>query len=444
MNNQIDKKSTLISEEFIYSNKQMQQMHMRFEHELKVNNKKGSKVLNNSGYNLLFPDGHEKGIFASLDLGGTDIKAILFKLNGDRTFTILKEVRNSLRNENDGIDYISEDSNADILFDYQARTLQQLIENTKFSKIPLGYVFSFQVKQPALNEAYLVKWAKEIKTPGVEGEEVGYLLKKSLQRCSLSSKVSPEVIINDTAATLMASSYLFEHATIGSVIGTGYNSAYIEHDWMGTGACKIINLECGNYDKLIANRFDKALDAQSNCPGQQKLEKMVSGNYLGELYRLTLKEMLPNSSNKTHLVDIPYAIGTKEVSLIISDATSNLLTIAEWGRKYLEMELSYNECEAIQKIAINIGKRSAEIIAMTLSSIIKHTDRDYSQNHTIAVNGSLYEKMPGYKVWIEDALKVNSMNCEIKLKYLPEGPSLGAAIAAAMISNGKSLESNET
>jgi hexokinase len=59
-----------------------------------------------------------------------------------------------------------------------------------------------------------------------------------------------------------------------------------------------INCEWGAFDNehvvLPRTPYDILIDTESPRPGQQSFEKMVSGLYLGELFRLALLEMHEN------------------------------------------------------------------------------------------------------------------------------------------------------
>ena len=150
----------------------------------------------------------------------------------------------------------------------------------------LGHCFSFPFRQLSRNSGLLLEWTKEIKTRGVVGQDVNYLLSQALQRRGLEY-IQPAAILNDTVATLLCAAYLDNDADIGSICGTGYNACF------GDLSGRIINIEAGNFlaDILPVNRYDLELDRRSHNQGQQRLEKMVSGAYLGELFRLMLVDL---------------------------------------------------------------------------------------------------------------------------------------------------------
>ena len=69
--------------------------------------------------------------------------------------------------------------------------------------------------------------------------------------------------------------------------------------------------------KLVPNRFDIMFDEKSEKPGEQRLEKMVSGRYMGELFALALADV-------TGEKDAKYDFTAVDMSGIIMDGSENL------------------------------------------------------------------------------------------------------------------------
>lgn len=98
---------------------------------------------------------------------------------------------------------------------------------------------------------------------------------------------------------------------IGCIFGTGCNAAYmencgsipkLEHLNLPPKTPMVINCEYGAFDSehkiLPRNDYDIAIDRDSPRPDQQAFEKMISGLYLGELFRLALVDMYDNPDVK--------------------------------------------------------------------------------------------------------------------------------------------------
>jgi hexokinase len=412
-----------------------------FHQEIQKATRNEASSLKNEAYFLRKASGNETGLAATLDLGGTNVRAHLIELKGQGSTNWLHTVQRRLRCQESGNTCLKEQSSAEQLFDLQVQTLAMLKADFSTEPIPLGYVFSYPVTQTSLNHAILIRWAKEIKTPGVEGRDVVTLLQEALVRNNLDKQIIPKLVMNDTIGTFMASTYNYPDTTIGSVIGTGYNTCYLQPAAEDeSGEEKIINLECGNFDKVPTTYYDELLCQQSSSPGSQKLEKMVSGHYLGELFRLIMSDTIiqdrfgpPPVYDRLHQ---PHSIDSSDLSTIIGDDSADLHAIKEWSSNRLAIRLDFDECRRWHSLAVMVAKRSASLVAATYAAIINHLDPQGTRNHVIAVNGSLYEKIPGYKDWLSDALHgllTKAQANTVTIRGCPEGPALGAAVAVCML-----------
>ena len=84
----------------------------------------------------------------------------------------------------------------------------------------------------------------------------------------------------------------------------------------------IINCEWGAFGDdggLPCTKFDDILDKDSANQGKQRYEKMISGMYLGELFRITLVELMHTGSLfdgcANHLLE-KEVLGTADMSAI--------------------------------------------------------------------------------------------------------------------------------
>ena len=111
---------------------------------------------------------------------------------------------------------------------------------------------------------------------------------------------------------------------IGCIYATGHNTCYLEPFADKAEQPMILNLESGGFNRLAPGRFDVALDERSEKPGEQRLEKMVSGRYMGELFGMALAELLgevlTNSTKKnlTMRIDAEHGAcaGKKELATL--------------------------------------------------------------------------------------------------------------------------------
>jgi hexokinase len=76
------------------------------------------------------------------------------------------------------------------------------------------------------------------------------------------------------------------------------------------------------HQHLPRTKFDIHIDNQSNKVGEQAFEKMISGRYLGEIFRLVIMELIDEGSmflgQNTYKIEDPYSLDTAFLSLMES------------------------------------------------------------------------------------------------------------------------------
>lgn len=416
-----------IIEEFTIDSGRLREIAANFRQDLKL----GLKSPEDSSLRMLksyvgLPTGKERGEYLALDFGGTNVRVLRIRLEGEGKFEVVKRVGKPLRVE--GIyDYVGLGSKAEEMFDFLAQLIEEAVEGDHETKYLLGHTFSFPSEQTDLYNAKLIIWTKEFATADVEGKVVNDLLKEALLRKGLGN-VEPVAVINDTVAVLLSAAYKQDNVYIGSIYATGHNTCYLEPYEDSARAPMILNLESGGFSKLAPNRYDTMLDEASEKPGEQRLEKMASGRYMGDLFSMALSLLFGDAQWR-------YGFTSIDMSGIISDESQDLSEVARIVSGKAGREPDLDECRDIQKLAETILNRSARLVTATFVGIIwQLAGKGQVQKQHIAVDGSVYEKMPGAKENImralsellgEDAPKVDTI--------LDNGGSgLGAAIAAAM------------
>ncbi len=226
----------------------------------------------------------ESGRALVIDIGGTNIRAAVVKVDGGAV-----RLDGEPRIRPLGRDWDS----AREFFDCQADLALSL---NPPDGLPLGYCFSYPSRALPDGDAVHLQWNKELQVPGVIGNRVGKLLREALERkgCSV-----PRVrVLNDTVAALLGGDLVFRpggefETFIGLIVGTGTNlAAYfpdarlgerIPPESRGMGPMAV-NLESGNFHPPRLSPFDDRLDAGREDAGRQRLEKAVSGRFLPQLF----------------------------------------------------------------------------------------------------------------------------------------------------------------
>lgn len=417
-----------IIKEFTVSTDELREIAADFRYDLR----KGLKDPAESSLRMLksyvgLPDGNETGEYLALDFGGTNVRVLRIRLEGNGKFEVLKKVAKPLKVA--GVyDFIGEGSTAEQMFDFIAGLVDEAVDGNHETKYFLGHTFSFPSEQSDLYNAKLIIWTKEFATAGVEGKVVNDLLKEALERQGLNN-VEPTAVINDTVAVLLAAAYKQPDVYIGSIYATGHNTCYLEPYADSAEEPMILNLESGGFSKLIPNRFDREFDKNSEKPGEQRLEKMVSGRYMGEIFGMALAELLNENGKK-------YGFTSIDMSNIIVDDSDDKKEVKAIIAEKTGCNLDTADAELVQKFAAAMVVRSARLVTASYVGIIWQLagEEGKALKQHIAIDGSVYEKMPLAKENIMRALsELLGENAGIVDTVLENGGSgLGAAIAAAM------------
>ena len=368
------------------------------------------------------PTGKETGEYLALDFGGTNLRVLRSCLLGNGRYEVVKKAARPLRTVN--YDFTTSDASAESLFDFIARMIAEVIDDNPSQQFLLGHTFSFPSTQTNLYNARLITWTKEFATQGVEGQVVNDLLEAALERAGLAN-VKPVAVINDTVAVLLAAAYTHASTYVGSIYATGHNTCYFESFANQPETAMIVNMEAGGFNKLAANRFDLRYDEMTETPGTQRLEKMVSGRYMGELFCLALNEALEEEMKPFSSIDLSH---------IIQDKSADLRTVQAIIAERSKTELSLEDRKYIKQLAESIVTRSAHLTAATFAGAIWHIAGRKREAQHIAVDGSVYEKMPLVKDEIETVLNELCPASDGLVDTILEngGSGLGAAIAAAV------------
>ena len=417
-------------EEFTVKTEQLREIAADFRYDLRL----GLKDPEQSSLRMLksyvgLPTGKEKGEYLALDFGGTNLRVLRIKLLGEGKFEVLKKVAKPLKVE--GVyDFIGADSTAEEMFDFIAELVDEAVEGDHTTKYLLGHTFSFPSEQTDLYNAKLIIWTKEFATPGVEGKVVNDLLKEALHRQGIDN-VEPTAVINDTVAVLLAAAYKQPDIYIGSIYATGHNTCYLEPYADSADAPMILNLESGGFMKLVPSRLDIEFDKASEKPGEQRLEKMVSGRYMGELFGMALAELLEDKGRN-------YGFTSIDMSNIILDESADKAEVVKIVAAKTGKTIDKADAEMVRELASTLVIRSARLVTASFVGIIWQLagEGKVPKQH-IAVDGSVYEKMPLAKENIMRALsELLGEEASVVDTVLENGGSgLGAAIAAAMSQN---------
>ncbi len=387
------------------------------------------------------PSGKEKGRFIALDLGGTNLRLLQLELKGSGRIEKLAERKFVLKEK-----YIK--GKGKDLFDFIAGCIKRFVQEKGIAgtkKSDIGFTFSFPIRQASITSGVLMYWTKGFCAKGVVGKDVVGLLNRALAEKGLYN-IKVAALANDTVGTLVARAYRESECDIGAIFGTGTNACYREKisrilkmkGRKTKGSHMIINTEWANFNKINTTVYDRILDKNSINPGEHILEKMISGMYLGEIARLVMLDLIKRgvlfNSKLPQALRVPRVFKTEYMSYIAADRTVGLVKTNSLLRKLGIKDSCCQDRQVVKKICNFISGRAACLSAAALAAIILKIDPDLSRRHTVAVDGTVYEKYPGFANGINACLKriFAKKSSKIKISLTKDGSGIGAAIIAAV------------
>lgn len=233
---------------------------------------------------LSLPPGGESVIV--LDAGGTNLRAALMEFTPEGPKPSFFETIPMLGTQGR--------LTAEEFYDGLAALIAPIAERSR----RIGFCFSFPCEILPNLDGKILHFDKEVDIVGAEGSLLGDGLRRAL--CSRGLRHDHAVaVINDTVAAMLgAQAQLGSGSTyMGFILGTGTNLCASFPNEMITKApmlagrkgSTIINLESGGFDRFTRSSVELAFDASTANPGDQCLEKLISGAYQGPMVLAYLK-----------------------------------------------------------------------------------------------------------------------------------------------------------
>ncbi len=304
----------------------------------------------------------------------------------------------------------------------------------------IGFCFSYPVEVLPNKDGRLIRFSKEVKAQGVEGQLVGENLNRALAAAGAGGD-KHIVLLNDTVTTLLAgvgyknktySSY------IGFILGTGTNTCYIEKNGnipktkeLDSAKSQIINTESGNFGKISRGKIDVAYDKSTVNPGEHKFEKMISGAYLGPVFLRTVHKACVENMFSTSAAGELWQMSeleTKDMNEFMQYPYGHnpLATACKAGNEQDVLKLYY--------IADRLTERAAKLTAINLSAMAIKSGQggDPTKPICIAAEGTTFYQMKTLKPRVEFYLKQyleNKLGIYFDIISVENATLIGAAIA---------------
>jgi hexokinase len=304
----------------------------------------------------------------------------------------------------------------------------------------IGLCFSYATEIQPNRDGRLLRFCKEVKAREVEGQLIGEGLARALKEAGHGGG-QRIVLLNDTVATLLAgkaasADRAFE-SFIGFILGTGTNCAYVEENARITKMAgldparkQIVNVESGAFGRAPRGTIDLEFDAATVDPGMYTFEKMISGGYLGGLYRAVLAKAACEklfSPGAADLVRRLPPMETRDLGIFLSGPAVRTGPIALALPTDEDFDLAYN-------LAERLVERAAKLTAVNLASIAVKSGagRDPRRPICVTADGTTFYELKGLREktlrFLEPfLLERHGVRCEFA--KVDNAPLIGAAIA---------------
>ena len=304
----------------------------------------------------------------------------------------------------------------------------------------ISFCFSYPVEILPNKDGRLIRLSKEVKVKGVEGQLIGENLNRAMTTTGLAAN-KHIVLLNDTVATLLAG-VGYKNKTFGSyigfILGTGTNCCYVEKNAnikkkndLDPSKSQIINTESGNFGQIKRGKIDAAFDKSTVNPGIHKLEKMISGAYLGPVCLRTIHKACDEHLFSTAVADTLWQMSELETK------DMNDFMLYPYGRNLLANACKNGKNEdtlTLYYIADRLTERAAKLTAINLSAIAIKSGQgaDPSRPICIVAEGTTFYQMKGLKPRTEFYLKQyleNKLGIYCEIVGVENATLIGAAIA---------------
>jgi hexokinase len=419
------------------------------------------------------PSGQETGTYISLDVGGSTFRVAIITLRGRegqpspmciehmRTFRIDERIRRLPSTQ---------------FFDWMAGSIQATLETQSRDwpadqPVPMGLAWSFPIEQTSHRSGKMQGMGKGFAChEDTIGMDLGTLIEAACAKRQMNVRV--KAIVNDSSATLLSQAYLDPATSMGLILGTGTNAAaYLpissmglskfgkrDRSWFESADKVITNTELSMFGRSILpeTRWDEILNREHQHPDFQPLEYMTTGRYLGELLRLIIVEAVETGElfdgNMPLALKQSYTLDTHTLARLEQDKSSDLsdsISMIEttFG---LKVSPSAQEVAFLRAAAEAISYRASAYIAVAVHALwalqkdvdINPVTVTGSPKTSIACNGSVILKYPGFKSRCEDLLRqmiqegsaarATTATESIVLEPTEEAAIYGAAVAVAL------------
>ena len=133
------------------------------------------------------------------------------------------------------------------------------------------------------------------------------------------------------------------------------------------------------------------------------------------------------------------SLKTEHMSLIEGDETTNLDEVEQFFNNNGISNITLHDRTILKRLCVFVSTRAARLGAAAICAVITWIDPELKDIHTVGIDGSLFEKYPGFGAKMTDVFKkLFAEKAEkIMLVHSKDGSGKGAAIIAAVAASSK-------
>jgi hexokinase len=366
----------------------------------------------------------DEGTAVAVDIGGTNLRIALTACSGGALRIV--------RLDEYPVPGLTREITKAEFFEELTGRLQPFVHESD----NIGVCFSHAAEILPNRDGKLISFSKEIRVTGSEGMEITRELSAALKQPAKNY-----VLLNDTAAVLLGGTASEAGAgcdgAIGFVLGTGMNLCYEEKTpeikklgGLYDRETMLINTESGYFMDVPAGEADLSLDKSTANPGINRLEKMMSGRYLGQLVLLTLQKLAADRLLAPRTCSAVLALkelGLPEVSAFLADLTAPGVLRSACAND--------EDREAARIVADRLVERVAKLAAVQIAAVLEKTGAGTRRENPvcIAAEGSTFHKLHSFRSKFESYLRDLTLQGQrryMRIISVDSATILGTAFAA--------------
>jgi len=252
----------------------------------------------------------------------------------------------------------------------------------------VGFCFSFPCEIGADRDGKIIWFDKEVKVNDSTGAHIGIELNAAF--ADMEMRQQKVTVLNDTVAALIGA--VLAHGVsgmggyIGLIYGTGVNICYYDPEKK-----MLINTETGGYGGFKQSVCDMEIDKESDAPGAQRFEKMVSGAYFSTVALKAIRLAAREGVFSPGTIESINAL--KRLDAIMIDAFMRAS-----GGQDTELGLlcaTKDDADILYEILDGLYERAAKLVAIVITAVLKRCGASAAKPGYIVAEGSSFSK--GYK-----------------------------------------------